>query len=59
MAVGSKTYMTVSSYKNWKKVLFLKQLFDSGVQAISFDQTGKKVFVAGCGSSEVKTLSIN
>lgn len=50
--------MTVSSYKNWKKTLVTLRPFESGVNAIRFDVSGKKIFVVNNEHGEIKTLSL-
>ena len=53
--------MTISSYKNWKKTLIKAVPFaEDGVQAIKFDASGRKIFVANtrADGGGLKTLSL-
>ena len=46
LAVGTAKNMTISSYKNWKKSLTTLRPFESGVNFVKFDASGRKIFVA-------------
>lgn len=46
LAVGTSQNMLISSYKNWKKTLIELKPFQSGVHAIKFDASGRKIFVS-------------
>ena len=62
LAIGTTQNMTITSYKNWKKTLLKVVPFaDDGVQAIKFDASGKKIFVANTRpeGGGLKTLSLN
>ena len=61
LAIGTAQNMTISSYKNWKKILIKVVPFaEGGVQAIKFDASGRKIFVANTRAEGggLKTLSL-
>ena len=58
LAVGTQSSMTISSYKNWKKTLVALRPFETAVNAINFDASGRKIFVASNEHGEIKTLSL-
>ena len=61
LAIGTTQNMTISSYKNWKKTLIKAVPFaQDGVQAIKFDASGRKIFVANTRAEGggLKTLSL-
>ena len=51
--------MIISSYKNFKKTLTTLRPFETGVNSISFDGSGRKIFVTNQTHGEVITLSLN
>ena len=58
LAIGTRQSMTITSYKNWKKVLITLTPFTTGVNNIRFDASGRKMFVSNNDSGEIKTLSL-
>ena len=60
LAVGTSENLFISSYKNWKKVLTILRPSEAGpVHVISWNASGRRIYVANRAQGNIKTLSLH